>query len=1069
MAMGTGASDNSLGGPRDRNRPKLRSRRSRRARVHRADLDLESLETRALMATIPAASPTGSLQNISQMMGNLGGATGSSQNSAVVAVDPHNSSKLVAVWQDNNPVMAAATNNGEVVALEAAYSVDSGQTWLPLFSEPTNVVGLRSQEILLNPTTSGPTVPYNYQLDPKLGFDDSDQFYLLTTYADALTTPGSGALALQRWDFSGSTPVAYDFSNNEQDPALYSGFPSTPPDVKVIYQWYSTGNDQITDPTLTVDDNQATLPPSVNSQIDPNSGNVYVSWTSIDVPANMDGLVPPNLFNYNRILTVVSSDGGNDFSPPTITDVNSQNENDTNGQQVLTGEAGPGNGPTSDRDFNPAITVSQGRTPTESGLSGDPGIPGGTVTVSWDNAGSNTLMANTLTPGHDNSFGNQQTLTVPQIGTATTKIPVNMSNLTDLDSLDVRVDLIDPTDQYLGLVLIAPDGQQFTLVDAGILTGANVGVQTYTMNNIGDYELGTIFDDNATRVIGADKSQAAPYFGDFAADGGSLRNFLQSVASKGAVNGTWTLETLGIDTSTSASPGFLLDWSLSFGRGLTPDNDVVIPGSNGLVLPISATTGLPLTIVPASPVAIGPGVVMAEDNTMGPDSPFEGRLYAAFVGYENITTDGVKNPTYHTDIYLTYSDDGGRTWSPPEIVDEDSADINGSSGGNNSFNNPDVYTGRTHFQPAIAVDPVTGTLVVSWRDASSDPNNTLVFTYMASSIDGGASFSPQSYANPALTATDSIDTQTTVALSPEGDNGTATNTANSAAGFGTSMGLAVYDGQVYSVWTGNLDQASVVNNAPALDGLAALFRPMAIAAGPRIINSTMGPIPLAEAASGKVTFNVTFDRPLNPPDQNPSFTPADIQVFYHDTTNGDPSIPLEVLSVAPVTSSGVGNGNKFGYTEFTVTFDPALQPGGGPSGIGNYTGTYSYLITPDDGSGDPIVAPVQLLRHHADPPAGHRADRLDAGAPADPHLGHGRHQHRGRLHELQYPHRQSRQPAHHGDRRQPVADPPERRRPADHPDGPRRPDRVGLPGHRHRPAHPQQRAVRGQRPRRRPG
>ena len=79
---------------------------------------------------------------------------------------------------------------------------------------------------------------------------------------------------------------------------------------------------------------------------------------------------------------MVSSDGGNNFSPMTITDVNSQNGNDINGQQ---GAAG---GPTLDRDFNPAITVSQGRAPSESGLSGDPGIPGGQVTVTWDNAGT---------------------------------------------------------------------------------------------------------------------------------------------------------------------------------------------------------------------------------------------------------------------------------------------------------------------------------------------------------------------------------------------------------------------------------------------------------------------------------------------------------------------------------------------------------------------------------------------------------------------------------------------------------------------------------------------------------
>ncbi len=78
----------------------------------------------------------------------------------------------------------------------------------------------------------------------------------------------------------------------------------------------------------------------------------------------------------------------------------------------------------------------------------------------------------------------------------------------------------------------------------------------------------------------------------------------------------------------------------------------------------------------------------------------------------------------------------------------------------------------------------------------------------------------------------------------------------------------------------------------------------------------------------------------------PTFTPADVLVYYHDTTNGDPSVPLQVLSVTPVPSSGVGPDSKFGYTEFTVTFDPTTRPDDSPSDITNYTGTYSYMILP---------------------------------------------------------------------------------------------------------------------------
>ena len=311
---------------------------------------------------------------------------------------------------------------------------------------------------------------------------------------------------------------------------------------------------------------------------------------------------------------------------------------------------------------------------------------------------------------------------------------------------------------------------------------------------------------------------------------------------------------------------------------------------------------------------------MAADNTLGPYSPYEGRIYAAFTGHNPVPG----NPATNTDVYLTYSDDAGRTWSTPKTINGDTAFLDGSSGAN-EVNGSDVFTGRSQFQPALAVDRVTGTLVASWRDARNDPNNTLVATYITASIDGGATFNAQTWANPSLMATDAIDTQTQVNLGPEADNGTAANAANSPFGFGASIGLAVYDGRVYPLWAGNFDQTAA--DGTTLNSFSAEYRPMVIAAGPRVINSTMGPIPYAEAQGGNVTFTVTFDRPINPSGTAATFLPADVQVFYHDTTNGSTPIPLYVKSVVPVASSGVGTNAKFGYTEFTVSFDPAFQPG----------------------------------------------------------------------------------------------------------------------------------------------
>ena len=66
------------------------------------------------------------------------------------------------------------------------------------------------------------------------------------------------------------------------------------------------------------------------------------------------------------------------------------------------------------------------------------------------------------------------------------------------------------------------------------------------------------------------------------------------------------------------------------------------------------------------------------------------------------------------------------------------------------------------------------------------------------------------------------------------------------------------------------------------------------------------------------------------------------------------SVPLTVTSVTP--SPAAGPAGTIGYTQFTITFNPT--PAGSDPATYNYTGTYSYLIAPDDGSGTAISAPI---------------------------------------------------------------------------------------------------------------
>lgn len=159
-------------------------------------------------------------------------------------------------------------------------------------------------------------------------------------------------------------------------------------------------------------------------------------------------------------------------------------------------------------------------------------------------------MANTITPGQAFSFGQQPNFgVIPEATTDSTdfkiSVPASLANVTDLTTLDVTVNIVDSNDATLGLTLIAPSGDTFTLLlnqipvpggtaDPGIgMTGSDLGVKTYTNNDIATYAMGTTFDDNATRDIfdptGAGTNNVkGPAVGDYRPEnGGTLDAFLR--------------------------------------------------------------------------------------------------------------------------------------------------------------------------------------------------------------------------------------------------------------------------------------------------------------------------------------------------------------------------------------------------------------------------------------------------------------------------------------------------------------------------------------------------------------
>ena len=119
-------------------------------------------------------------------------------------------------------------------------------------------------------------------------------------------------------------------------------------------------------------------------------------------------------------------------------------------------------------------------------------------------------------------------------------------------------------------------------------------------------------------------------------------------------------------------------------------------------------------------ISIGPGLTIAQDNTLGSFSPFQGRIYVSFVAHDIFSG----NPKDNTYIVLYHSDDGGLSWSPRTVVNDDSIADNFSEGT------------RPKFEPQLAVDQTTGTVVISFLDTRNDPARARYATYLATSIDG---------------------------------------------------------------------------------------------------------------------------------------------------------------------------------------------------------------------------------------------------------------------------------------------------------------------------------------------
>jgi hypothetical protein len=173
-------------------------------------------------------------------------------------------------------------------------------------------------------------------------------------------------------------------------------------------------------------------------------------------------------------------------------------------------------------------------------------------------------------------------------------------------------------------------------------------------------------------------------------------------------------------------------------------------------------------LIPAQPHrSIDAELGFAWDRTSGKHA---GRLYAIY-------TDEIRDESNNTDIFLRRSDDGGKSWSSPKRVNDDT----GTS---------------SQFLPRIAIDQTTGNVAMSWYDCRNDttktPKNDEAAIYAAVTVDGGFSITKNIRVSVGASKASRI-----------GDD----------FDFGDYTGLAFQSGWFYPVWA---DNSYSLGNNPGL-------------------------------------------------------------------------------------------------------------------------------------------------------------------------------------------------------------------------------------------------------------
>src|SRR5258708_31235039 len=104
--------------------------------------------------------------------------------------------------------------------------------------------------------------------------------------------------------------------------------------------------------------------------------------------------------------------------------------------------------------------------------------------------------------------------------------------------------------------------------------------------------------------------------------------------TKAKVDGQWTLIITDPHADTATPPKTVLNWTVSINSGFAPAHDLPIPTNT--VVRGALTSPYPLKTTAEPTRGVGPGIVIASDNTLdntaaGILSPHRGRLYLTYV------------------------------------------------------------------------------------------------------------------------------------------------------------------------------------------------------------------------------------------------------------------------------------------------------------------------------------------------------------------------------------------------------------------------------------------------------